>query len=185
MKKVLALAAVGAALAFTPAMAGDTKADPDAKVYIISPADGAEVTGPVRVVFGLRNMGVAPAGVKRKNTGHHHLLLNTEAPDGRDLDYPLPKDANNRHYGGGETEALLDLEPGEHTLQLILADHNHIPHETPVISEVVTITVLGEGEEDGGDEDEGDDGDNGGDDGEKRDGGLLGIFSGDKGDAKE
>lgn len=177
-KAALTGIALGAVAFAAPALAAQSKSDPDAKVYIISPADGETFEdGTVRVVFGLRNMGVAPAGVKKKNTGHHHLLINTEAPDGRDLKHPLPKDKNNRHFGGGETETVIELEPGEHTLQLILADHNHIPHDPVVMSEVITITVE-EGDEapedDSGDEDE-----EAEDEAPKRDGGLLGILGGD------
>lgn len=110
----------------------------DARVYIISPADGENVTCPVTVRFGLSNMGVAPAGVEMKNTGHHHLLLNTDLPP---LDQPIPSDDNHLHFGKGQTETVLDLPPGTHTLQLILGDHMHIPHEPAVISERITITV--------------------------------------------
>lgn len=110
----------------------------DARVYIISPADGENVTGPVTVRFGLSNMGMAPAGVEMKNTGHHHLLLNTDLPP---LDQPIPADDNHLHFGKGQTETVLDLPPGTHTLQLILGDHMHKPHEPAVISERITITV--------------------------------------------
>ncbi|MGB0920870.1 MAG: DUF4399 domain-containing protein, partial [Alphaproteobacteria bacterium] len=178
-KALVAGAALSALAAAGPALAQQSKSDPDAKVYIISPADGDTVESPVRVVFGLRNMGVAPAGVKKKNTGHHHLLIDTEAPDGRDLKHPLPKDKNNRHYGGGETEALVELEPGEHTLQLILADHNHIPHKPEVLSDQITITVAGATEEDAPeDEDDAGEDDDKEDEAPKRDGGLLGILGG-------
>lgn len=170
-KAALTGLALGAVAFAGPALAAQSKSDPDAKVYIISPADGETVEGPVRIVFGLRNMGVAPAGVKKKNTGHHHLLIDTEAPDGRDLKHPLPKDKNNRHFGGGETEAVIELEPGEHTLQLIMGDHNHIPHDQAVISEQITIIVVGadEAPDEDADEDEKDEA-------PKRKGGLLGIF---------
>ena len=112
-----------------------------AEVYIISPADGAEVTGPVRVVFGLKGMGVAPAGVEREKTGHHHLLINRAAPTGEELQYNLPAEDELRHFGGGQTEAVLDLPPGTHTLQLMMGDANHVPHDPPLVSKVVTITV--------------------------------------------
>lgn len=109
-----------------------------AGVYIISPRPGETVSTPVVVRFGLRGMGVAPAGVDRANTGHHHLLIDAEAPP---LDRPIPKDDRHRHFGGGQTEAVVDLSPGTHTLRLILGDFRHVPHNPPLISAPVTITV--------------------------------------------
>mgnify|MGYP000014701499 FL=1 len=107
--------------------------------YIISPSDGDTVTSPVTVKFGLRGMGVAPAGVERDNTGHHHLLIDLETLP--DLDMPIPADDQHVHFGGGQTETTVELEPGEHTLQLLLGDHLHRPHDEPVVSEKITITV--------------------------------------------
>lgn len=124
----------------TSAMAGETPAPEGARAYIISPADGATVSSPVTVVFGLAGMGVAPAGVEKENTGHHHLLIDVD-PATVDLDSPLPADDNHRHFGGGQTETSVELAPGEHTLMLLLGDQNHIPHSSPVMSEPVTITV--------------------------------------------
>ncbi len=109
-----------------------------ASAYIISPADGATVTSPVVVVFGLKGMGVAPAGTDKANTGHHHLLIDADLPA---MDQPLPASAKLIHFGGGQTETTLELEPGTHTLQLVLGDKNHIPHNPPVVSEKITITV--------------------------------------------
>ncbi len=111
---------------------------PDTEVYIVQPADGATVTSPVRVVFGLKGMGVAPAGVEREGTGHHHLLIDTCLPD---LDRPIPADDKHRHFGGGQTETLLELSPGKHTLTLLLADHRHVPHDPAVYSKTIEITV--------------------------------------------
>ncbi len=111
----------------------------DAEAYIQSPVDGAVVTAPFTVRFGLRGVGVAPAGVQFPNTGHHHLLIDVTAMPSFDL--PLPATANVVHYGLGQTETELELPPGEHTLQLVLGDWLHTPHEPPVMSEVVTITV--------------------------------------------
>jgi len=116
-----------------------TPAPGGADAYIQSPADGAVVTSPFTVRFGLRGVGVAPAGVQLPNTGHHHLLIDvTEMPS---FDLPLPANENVRHYGLGQTETELELRPGEHTLQLVLGDWLHTPHEPPVMSEIVTITV--------------------------------------------
>lgn len=110
-----------------------------AELYIISPVDGAVVTSPVRVQFGLRGMGVAPAGADLKNTGHHHLLIDVdEMPD---MSAPLPATDNIRHFGGGQTEGSIELAPGEHSLQLLLGDFIHRPHNPPVISDKITITV--------------------------------------------
>lgn len=109
-----------------------------AQVYLIVPADGATLTNPVRVVFGLKGMGVAPAGTEKANTGHHHLLIDVENIE---LGLPIAKDEQHRHFGGGQTETSFELSPGEHTLQLLLADHLHIPHNPPVMSEKITVTV--------------------------------------------
>lgn len=123
---LLAVLAVPAALA-------------DATVYFISPADGQTLSGEVTVRFGLSGMGVAPAGVDAVNTGHHHLLIDVdELPP---LDQPLPASDQVRHFGGGQTEVTLQLPPGEHTLQLVLGNYLHIPHDPPVMSEKITITV--------------------------------------------
>ena len=109
-----------------------------AAVYFISPADGAVVSSPVTVRFGLRGMGVAPAGLDHPHTGHHHLLLGSPAVD---MGMPLPKTEQVRHFGGGQTETSLELAPGAHTLQLLLGDYLHIPHDPPVASETIAITV--------------------------------------------
>ncbi len=110
----------------------------DPTVYIIEPTDGAVVSNPVKVVFGLKGMGVAPAGVERDKTGHHHLIIDAELPD---LKAPIPADENYRHFGGGQTETTFELSPGQHTLQLLLGDFVHIPHDPPVMSKKITITV--------------------------------------------
>ena len=136
-----ALLAFGCLLGINAAQAGETPAPEGAAAYIITPADGAKVASPVKVVFGLKGMGVAPAGVEKEHTGHHHLLIDTPMPQGEALDEPLPNDAQHLHFGKGETEAMVELAPGAHTLQLLLGDHNHIPHKQPVASELVTITV--------------------------------------------
>jgi hypothetical protein len=125
----------GGALPRTPAPAGAT-------AYLLSPENGARVTSPVTVRFGLRGMGVAPAGVTAPNTGHHHLLIDVAQlpPD----NLPLPATDQIRHFGLGQTETVLELPPGEHTLQLVLGDALHIPHDPPVRSEKITITVVAE-----------------------------------------
>ena len=122
-----------------PAAPARTPAPANAMVYFLSPANGATVSSPVTIRFGLRGMGVAPAGVTNPNTGHHHLLVDVDTlpPD----NLPIPNDANHRHFGLGQTETELMLPPGQHTLQLVLGDALHIPHQPPVVSEKITITV--------------------------------------------
>jgi len=113
-------------------------AAPGATVFIISPANGATLSSPVAVKFGISGMSVVPAGSSPDNSGHHHLLIDTGLENS---DQPIPGDAAHRHFGKGQTETTIELEPGRHTLQLVLGDGNHIPHNPPVMSEIVTITV--------------------------------------------
>jgi hypothetical protein len=134
---IIAVLVLGATLVFAQER---TPAPPGAEVYIISPKDGARVHAPVLVQFGLKGMGIAPAGVKFDNTGHHHLLIDTDPP--ADLSAPLPATDKIVHFGKGQTETTLNLAPGKHTLQLLLADQSHIPHSPPVLSPKITITVL-------------------------------------------
>ena len=110
-----------------------------AKVYFLSPTDGETVSSPVTVRFGLSGMGVAPAGTAMDHTGHHHLLIDVEELP--PLDKPVPNDAKHMHFGGGQTETSIALPPGKHTLQLLLGDMGHLPHDPPVISEKITIEV--------------------------------------------
>lgn len=113
-------------------------AAPGTMLYFINLKNGDVVGNPVRVQFGLRGMGVAPAGIEKAGTGHHHLLVDVAAFD---TNAPLPADQQFRHFGAGQTETTLELPPGNHTLQLLLGDQNHIPHHPPVMSERITITV--------------------------------------------
>jgi Domain of unknown function (DUF4399) len=117
-----------------------TAAPPNAQAYIIWPPDGQVIkAGKLWVRMGLKNMGIAPAGVDHANTGHHHLLINTDLPP---LDEPIPNDKNHLHFGGGQTEArLIDLPPGQYTLQLLLGDKDHLSFDPPIMSEKITITV--------------------------------------------
>ncbi len=108
-----------------------------ANVYIISPKDGTIVKNPFTVKFGLKDMGIAPAGVERQNTGHHHLLIDKNTLPA----FNKPMGGDVKHFGGGQTETILTLPKGQHTLQLILGDHHHIPHKPAVVSKKVTITV--------------------------------------------
>lgn len=145
MKKiVLASLAAAAFLALPvvhaqPALAEQTPAPKNAYLYIGWPNDGEVINNRrFRVWFGLRNMGLAPAGVEWPNAGHHHLIIDRDLPP---LDEEIPADNNHLHFGAGQTETVIELEPGVHTLQLILGDHNHVPHDPPVISKKITITV--------------------------------------------
>ncbi len=132
----IVLALLAAPLAFAQER---TPAPPGAEAYFISPRNGATVKSPVTVRFGLKGMGIAPAGVKFDNTGHFHLLIDSEPPT--NMAAPLPATDKLLHFGKGQTETSLTLAPGKHTLQLLLADQNHIPHDPPVISQKITITV--------------------------------------------
>ena len=116
-----------------------TPAPENAVLYFIAPADGDEVTSPVNILFGLSGAGVAPAGIVFPDSGHHHMLVNTGMPP---EDIPIPEDANHLHFGLGQSEAVVELPPGEHALQLLLGDHLHIPHDPPVASEIITVTVV-------------------------------------------
>ena len=136
--KILRLAAAAIAMLAVTTVASATDSPKGAKAYIISPADGATVSIPFKVQFGLEGMGVAPAGVEHENTGHHHLIIDAPLPP---LDQPIPKDAQHVHFGNGQTETMVTLPPGTHTLQLLLADYQHVPHNPPVYSEQITITV--------------------------------------------
>ena len=129
------------ALALGPAVAGETPSPEGAKVYFINLKDGDTVSGPLKIQFGLSGMGVAPAGAEEyEHTGHHHLIIN-EAIEGEELNEPIPSDEQHIHFGKGQTETTVDLPAGTHTLQLVLADWTHIPHNPPVMSERITITV--------------------------------------------
>jgi len=127
--------------ASTPTLAGGYKkvtSPAGAAVYFVNLKNGDAVTSPLLVQFGLRGIGVAPAGIEKENTGHHHLLIDVAEVD---VNNALPATDNVRHFGGGQTEARVELKPGTHTLQLLLADHNHIPHHPVVMSERITVTV--------------------------------------------
>ncbi len=110
-----------------------------ARVYFITPVDGATIQSPFVIRFGLSEMGVAPAGTEKQATGHHHLVIDAELPAS---DFPIPATEHYRHFGKGQTEVELSLPPGEHTLQLVLGDHIHIPHDPPIVSERITVTVV-------------------------------------------
>jgi hypothetical protein len=135
-----------ALLAVTPVFAQGTPSPEGATVYFIGLEDGATVTSPVTIRFGLTGMGIAPAETVAENTGHHHLLVD-RAPFGEgefgaeEFTLAIPNDDNHRHFGKGQTEVTLELPPGQHTLQLVLGDAGHVPHEPPVVSAQITITV--------------------------------------------
>jgi hypothetical protein len=110
-----------------------------ARVYILWPPDGQVIPGgKFWLRMGLSGCGVAPAGIDKPNTGHHHLLIDTDLPP---MDREIPNDKNHVHFGGGLTEARIELPPGRHTLQLLLADADHVPHNPPLMSTKITVIV--------------------------------------------
>lgn len=145
-KQIRVVAADNAAATPAPAKpasgksaSGATPSPPDAAVYFIYPTKGATIYPRSTIRFGLRNMGVAPAGIEKANTGHHHLLIDVPTPP---LNQPLPNEPNIIHFGLGQTEKKITLSPGKHTLQLILGDYRHLPHDPPVMTERIEVTVL-------------------------------------------
>jgi len=140
IKQILFCAGIITCLPLGIALAGETPAPKDAKVYFINVKDGAKVATPVTIQFGLSGMGVAPAGTEKEKTGHHHLIIN-EKIEGDELNEPIPSDENHKHFGGGQTEITVNLPKGTHTLQLVLGDWSHIPHNPPVMSERISVTV--------------------------------------------
>lgn len=144
--KSLALLACTAAFAVASGAHGTTKsgvvprtkAPAGVELYFITPTDGAMVGHEVTVRFGLKGMGVAPAGMVKENTGHHHLLVDTELPPS---DRPIPNDDHHKHFGGGQTETMIRLTPGDHTLQLLFGDAAHMPFDPPVVSQKITVHV--------------------------------------------
>lgn len=132
---------VAAALLLLPgaALAEREKAPDGARAYIMWPPNGAVIPGgKLWVRMGLQNMGVAPAGIRKEQTGHHHLLVDSELAN---LDEPIPNTRQSLHFGGGQTEVRLELPPGRHTIQMVVGDADHVPHDPPVMSNKVTITV--------------------------------------------
>jgi hypothetical protein len=131
--------ASAALLAFSSLSLAREPAPAGAEVYIIAPKDGDRIRGPITVLFGLKGMGIAPAGIKLDNTGHHHLVVDSDPPADQSL--PLPANEKSIHFGKGQTETTLTLPPGKHTLQLVLGDSLHVPHQPAVVSKKITITV--------------------------------------------
>jgi Domain of unknown function (DUF4399) len=146
MKHLLSAALIIGLAGAGIALAGPTPSAPDAKVFFDGLKNGDTVKSPLKVVFGLSGMEIAPAGTDKPNTGHHHLLIDRpeigKGADGaEEFNVNILSDANNVHYGKGQTETMLELAPGPHTLQLVFGDKDHIPHNLPVVSEVITVTV--------------------------------------------
>jgi len=140
MRRAMIVAALAAVvLSMPPAFAARTPAPKNAEVYIVWPLDRTVIKGgKFWIRMGLKNMGVGPKGVNMPNVGHHHLLIDTDLPP---MDQQIPSDRNHLHFGAGETEARIELPPGKHTLQLLLGDHDHIPHDPPVHSKKISIIV--------------------------------------------
>jgi hypothetical protein len=135
----VAIASCGVAFSQSQRTGGPTPSAPGAEVYFIDLKDGMTVPPKLKIYFGLRNMGVAPAESDRENSGHHHLLIDTEVPP---LDQPIPNDFNHLHFGAGQTETEITLKPGTHTLQLLMGDKDHIPHTPPVMSALIRVRVV-------------------------------------------
>jgi Domain of unknown function (DUF4399) len=138
---VIVVATAGLCAGVLTAEAADRKPAPEgAATYILWPYDGTTVHGPFWLRMGLTpSMGIAPAGVAKEGTGHHHVLIDADLPP---MDEPVPNDKNHLHFGAGQTEARLDLPPGKHTLQLLFCDERHVPFDPPVVSKKITVTVL-------------------------------------------
>jgi hypothetical protein len=113
----------------------------DAKVFFVEPKNGAVISGPVKVVMGVKGIEIAPAGTETPHTGHHHILIDVDPPKGDNALAPLPADDTIKHFGKGQTETTLTLAPGAHTLQLVVGDGNHVPYDPPLASEKIAITV--------------------------------------------
>jgi hypothetical protein len=137
--RAFAVLAMGLVLAAPVAVAQQNTMPENARAYILWPSDGQVVRGAFWVRMGLAGAGIAPAGIAKANTGHHHLLIDVDLPP---LDQPIPNNRNHLHFGLGQTETRLDLPPGRHTLQLLLGDEDHMPHQPPLYSKRITITVL-------------------------------------------
>lgn len=139
-KSLAAVLVLSSGLAIGPALAaGSITAPKEAEVYIIWPKNGQVIKGgKFWLRMGAKKMGIAPASIEKSNTGHHHLIIDAELPP---LGEEIPSNKHYRHFGGGQTEARLRLPPGRHTLQLLIADHNHVPHNPPLHSEQITIVV--------------------------------------------
>lgn len=133
-----AIAETAAAVAIEPAVRPRTASPEGARVFFITPTNGDTVSNPIDIEFGIDVMTVSKAGDNQADSGHHHLLIDTDLPD---LAAPVPADANHIHFGDGSTRTEITLDPGQHTLRLLLADYLHFPHDPPVVSEVITITV--------------------------------------------
>jgi hypothetical protein len=140
---MMTVAAGGAAYGQDKQAGGPSPSPPGASVYFIDLKDGAVIPPKFTIHFGLRGMGVAPAGSDRQNSGHHHLLIDTPTPP---LNLPIPNDFNHLHYGAGQTEAEVTLTPGEHTLQLLFADKDHVPHSPPLMSPIIKVRVVEQGQ---------------------------------------
>jgi hypothetical protein len=133
------LIACGASSAQQARTGGPTPSPEGAGVHFVGLSDGARLPTKATIRFGLRSMGVAPAGLERENSGHHHLLIDTELPP---LDKPIPNDFNHLHFGAGQTEAEITFKPGTHTLQLLFGDKDHIPHNPPLLSPRIRVVVV-------------------------------------------
>jgi hypothetical protein len=131
--------ALAAGLAGMPSFLAAEPAPPNAKLYIIWPKNSQVIEGgKFWLRMGLSNAGVAPAGIRKEGTGHHHVLIDTDLPPPGE---PIPNNLNHLHFGGGQTEARIELPPGRHTIQLVFGDADHVPFDPPLVSEKITVIV--------------------------------------------
>jgi len=139
MTRIAAVLLGSVLLVSGPALADREKAPDGARAYIIWPQDGAVIPGgKFWVRMGLQNMGLTPAGIRKPDAGHHHLIINSEL---KSFDEPIPNNKQNLHFGAGQTEARIELPPGRHTIQMVLGDTDHVPHDPPVMSQKITVIV--------------------------------------------
>lgn len=136
-RSLLILAAIAVVVAIV-IFSEQTQREPASEVFFVEPKDGAVLKSPFKLVFGAKGVTIVAAGTEHAHGGHHHLLIDTGLPPQGE---PILKDDHHRHFGGGQTEVEISLEPGKHRLQMLLGDHNHVPHDPPVVSKVITVTV--------------------------------------------
>ena len=139
MKRICCIAVASALIALAAGSTSRAELNEGAHAYIIWPHDGTVIPGgKFWLRMGLSGAGVAPAGIDRPNTGHHHVIIDSDLPPSGE---PIPNDKKHLHFGAGQTEARIELPPGRHTIQLVLGDADHIPENPPIISKKITVIV--------------------------------------------